>query len=141
MSKKIWLKIFLVFMHLTQRLKALKWVQLPQQCQCKLLSLFFTLYLLDIYTSRNISSIFPCHLRINLDLNGFTYYDSGHLLFGALVIQIYLLILAWSPLLCLLNCVIQISQRSLPWRPLPSVPWTIDGTVENQTLYFTQVYT
>ena len=131
--------IFFVFMHFRQRLKALKWVQLPQQC--KLLSLFQTPPFRHIFTSWNISSVFPCHLRIHLVVNGFTYYDSGHLLFGALVIQIYLLILAWSPLLCLLNCVIQISQRSLPWRPLPSVPWTIDGTVENQTLYFTQVYT
>ena len=42
MSRKIWLKIFIVFMHFKQRLKALKWVQLPQQCQCKLLSLFQT---------------------------------------------------------------------------------------------------
>ena len=41
-SRKMWLKIFVVFMHFRQRLKALKWVQLPQQCQCKLLSLFQT---------------------------------------------------------------------------------------------------
>ena len=41
-SRKIWLKIFLVFMHFRQRLKALKWVQLPQQCQCELLSFFHT---------------------------------------------------------------------------------------------------
>ena len=122
-------------MHFRQSLKALKWVQLPQlECQCKLLSLFQTPPFSYLYF-RNISFVFPCHLRINLVLNGLTYYDSGHPLFCALVIQIYLLILAWSSLLCLLNCVIQISQRSLPWRPLPSVPWTIDGTVENQTLY------
>ena len=58
-------------MHFRQGLKALKWVQLPQQCQCKLLSLFHTQPFR--HTSWNISSVFPCHLRINGVLNGFSY--------------------------------------------------------------------
>ena len=122
-------------MHFRQRLKALKWVQLPQQCQFKLLFLFQTPSFRHLYFMEHF-------IRLSLSFRhkfGFKWTHllllCGHPPFGALVIQIYLLILAWSPLLCLLNCVIQISQRSLPWRPLPSVPWTIDGTVENQTLY------